>query len=240
LWDGFVDEAGKYSNYGPDYEGQTRRLRSSDGVFFTKYGARKLAHYVERELRRFMSNRVPVALPSGPVGPLPDEAKSAVRPVAGPVVPLTATPGNSDQLLGGTGGSSAHGDAIATKVLVKGEPVAAPTGRADDLVWPVGSDVKTAQPMAAAAPAAAQAKALPPAAAGASTSVPAMTAQSELPALAEKKKKERKSDSAGKTTHITVAKPKRPEETRPKSERDDIPRPPRPIGPSGGPFGWVR
>ena len=27
VWDGFVDEAGKYSNYGPDYEGQVRRLR---------------------------------------------------------------------------------------------------------------------------------------------------------------------------------------------------------------------
>ena len=39
IWDGFVDEAGKYSNFGPDYEGQMRRLRSSDGVFFTKSGA---------------------------------------------------------------------------------------------------------------------------------------------------------------------------------------------------------
>ncbi len=58
VWDGFVDDAGKYSSYGPDYEGQTRRLRSGDGVFFTKYGARKLAHYVEREIRRYMSNRV--------------------------------------------------------------------------------------------------------------------------------------------------------------------------------------
>ena len=29
IWDGFVDEAGKYSNFGPDYEGQMRRLRSS-------------------------------------------------------------------------------------------------------------------------------------------------------------------------------------------------------------------
>ena len=57
VWDGFVDEAGKYSNFGPDYEGQMRRLRSSDGVFFTKYGALKLAHYVEREIRRYMNNR---------------------------------------------------------------------------------------------------------------------------------------------------------------------------------------
>ena len=189
LWDGFVDEAGKYSNYGPDYEGQTRRLRSSDGVFFTKYGARKLAHYVERELRRYMSNRVPVALPLGPVGPMPSEGKPAERPLAGPVVSLTGTPGNSDELLGGTGGSSANADAIATKVLVKGEPVAAPTGRADDFVWPPGSDVKTAQPVAAAPPAAAQAKAVPLAAAGALASVPAIKAQPEPPALAEKRKK---------------------------------------------------
>ena len=92
VWEGFVDEAGKYSNYGPDYEGQTRRLRSSDGVFFTKYGARKLAHYVERELRRYMNNRAQVALPSGPVTPVPSsDEKPATRPLAGPVVPLTGT-----------------------------------------------------------------------------------------------------------------------------------------------------
>ena len=71
VWDGFVDEAGKYSNFGPDYEGQMRRLRSNDGVFFTKSGALKLAHYVEREIRRYMNSRVtPVALPSGPVSPV--------------------------------------------------------------------------------------------------------------------------------------------------------------------------
>src|SRR6185437_6504476 len=57
VWDGFVDETGKFSNFGPDYEGQMRRLRSSDGVFFTKSGALKLAHYVEREIRRYMSSR---------------------------------------------------------------------------------------------------------------------------------------------------------------------------------------
>ena len=50
VWDGFVDEAGKYSNYGPDYEGQMRRLRLSDGVFFTKAGAIKLARYVEQRI----------------------------------------------------------------------------------------------------------------------------------------------------------------------------------------------
>ena len=99
VWDGFVDETGRFTTYGPDFEGQMRRLRSGDGVYFTKAGARKLAHYVERESRRYMSNRaVPVALPVGPVGPAPATAKSTVRPLAGPVVPLTVTPGNADEL----------------------------------------------------------------------------------------------------------------------------------------------
>src|SRR5690606_33617230 len=35
IWDGFVDEAGRYVVQGPDFEGQTRRLRSGDGLFFT-------------------------------------------------------------------------------------------------------------------------------------------------------------------------------------------------------------
>ena len=52
VWDGFVDDNGRYVVQGPDFEGQIRRLRVSDGVHFTKAGARKLAHYVEREIRR--------------------------------------------------------------------------------------------------------------------------------------------------------------------------------------------
>src|SRR5262249_47127580 len=133
VWDGFVDEAGKFSNFGPDYEGQMRRLRSNDGVYFSKSGAIKLAHYVEREIRRHMNSRaIPVALPSGPVAPTVPDGKPAARPTAGPVIPLTVTPGNSEELLGGGGNSAPHDDAIATRVLVKGEPVAAPAGRADD------------------------------------------------------------------------------------------------------------
>src|SRR5262249_13090347 len=57
VWDGFVDEDGRFSPQGPDYLGQTRRLRTSDGVYFTKFGARKLAHYVEREIERIIGNK---------------------------------------------------------------------------------------------------------------------------------------------------------------------------------------
>ncbi len=145
-WDGFVDDGGKFSSYGPDYEGQTRRLRSSDGVFFTKYGARKLAHYVEREIRRYMSNRsLQVSLPSAPVN-VPKAGKSTERPVVGPVVPLTATTGVTDELLGGADRASPHGDSIATRVLVNGEPVAPRAGRADNFAWPPGSAPSQPQP----------------------------------------------------------------------------------------------
>jgi hypothetical protein len=145
-----VDEAGKYSNYGPDYEGQVRRLRLNDGVFFTKAGAIKLARYVEQELSRLMSNRVPVALPSGPFEAVPSDSKPTERPLMGPVIPLTGTAKDkdkdSDHLLGAPGSSPTLGDAIATKVLAKGETVAAPPGRADNFAWPNGSQTAAAAP----------------------------------------------------------------------------------------------
>ena len=63
IWDGFVDDQGQYTVQGPDFEGQIRRLRSSDGVHFTKYGAEKLAHYIEHDVRRALKRGIPVAVP---------------------------------------------------------------------------------------------------------------------------------------------------------------------------------
>ena len=51
-WNGFADQFGRYSAFGPDLSGQVRRLRADDGVHFTIKGYRKLAHFVEREIRR--------------------------------------------------------------------------------------------------------------------------------------------------------------------------------------------
>src|SRR5262249_20683630 len=96
VWDGFVDEAGKYSNYGPDYERQAARLRLGDGVYFTQAGAVNLAAYVEHELGRLINNRVPVALPSGPLEPSQSSTRPAERHLLGPVVPLTGTPKDKD------------------------------------------------------------------------------------------------------------------------------------------------
>jgi len=49
---GFASEAGGYDNYGPDITGKIRVLREPDGVGFTAVGYRKLAHFVEREVKR--------------------------------------------------------------------------------------------------------------------------------------------------------------------------------------------
>ncbi len=139
VWDGFVDEGGRFMQRGPDFEGQPRKLRSDDGVFFTKAGARKLAHYVEREVTRLLAARSgPIAVPIEPVTPDANvvPGQPAPRPLAGPVMPLVASSVGTDQLLGGPGSRPAGVDALAARTLVKGEALAAPAGRADDYAWP--------------------------------------------------------------------------------------------------------
>ena len=144
IWDGFVDEAGRYSPQGPDYEGQIRRLRTGDGVYFTKFGARKLAHYVEREIQRTINNRgmsvaLPVPVDVGPQAPSGTKPGGAPqRPSAGPVIPLTAVRAAPEELIG-TARPAPAVDTTATRVLTKGEPIAAPSGRADDFSWPRGN-----------------------------------------------------------------------------------------------------
>ena len=51
VFDAFADEKGQYSAFGPDVNGQIVKLRAGDGIHFTPAGARKLAHFVEGEIR---------------------------------------------------------------------------------------------------------------------------------------------------------------------------------------------
>jgi hypothetical protein len=48
----FSDEAGNYTPYGPDIAGKQRLVREPDGTLFTAAGYRKLAYFVEREIKR--------------------------------------------------------------------------------------------------------------------------------------------------------------------------------------------
>jgi hypothetical protein len=52
----FADEAGNYTPYGPDVAGQQRIVREPDGVLFTWAGYRKLAYFVEREIKRDLTS----------------------------------------------------------------------------------------------------------------------------------------------------------------------------------------
>jgi len=159
VWDGFVDEAGRFLLKGPDFEGQIRALRSRDGVYFTQAGSRKLAHYVEREITRLLAGRsAPITLPTEPATPDANAqpGQPAPRPLAGPILPLVASSVGTDQLLGGPGSRPAPVDALAARTLVKGEPLAPPAGRADDFSWPrreIGHEqAKGETPVASVAP----------------------------------------------------------------------------------------
>jgi hypothetical protein len=150
IWDGFVDENGRYTVQGPDFEGQIRRLRAGDGVHFSKVGAEKLAHYVEHELARVMANPVlPVALPAPEASVPAATAPGAVRPAIGSVLPLAATRGGEGgDLLGASARPSppSAADPTAASVLVRGEALAAPGGRADNFTWPRPAFGETAKP----------------------------------------------------------------------------------------------
>jgi uncharacterized protein len=139
IWDAFVDESGEFMVMGPALDGQRRRLRIGDGVHFTKVGARKAAHYVERDLSRLFDQRgampvvAPEAVPETPAAP-------AVRPVAGPVLSLSQPQATA-------GGALAGGqqlpqrplpaviDGNAARILVEGRPQEPVAGRADDFRW---------------------------------------------------------------------------------------------------------
>ena len=56
VWDGFVDEAGKFVITGSDVNGQQVRLRGSDGINLTKAGKRKLAFYAEKDIRKILGD----------------------------------------------------------------------------------------------------------------------------------------------------------------------------------------
>jgi hypothetical protein len=161
IWEAFADEAGQYSASGPDINGQTVRLRAGDGVHFTKAGARKLAHFVEPEIRRKLEEVLPNIAPemqpglapnpaNGPndgsgtpanVSALPGgQAAPPPKPVAGPILPLTApaiAPGGELTTRAAPAGA-ANNDArnLIEQTLQQGIPVAPKPGRADDFSWP--------------------------------------------------------------------------------------------------------
>ena len=166
VWEGFVDEDGGYMADGPQLDGQIGRLRLDDGVHFSRAGARKLAHYVEREIRKVYrpSTADPAAMigavaPEGdpqPAPGAPDDANRP-RPISSPLIVLTAPRKAEGGALAAAAMAVPARDASpdAERVLVKGETLDAEPGRLDDHRWPAATPAKAdAKPEAEAKPAA--------------------------------------------------------------------------------------
>jgi hypothetical protein len=156
IWEAFADEAGRYNAIGPDINGQTVRLRANDGIHFTKAGARKLAHFVEPEIRHNLDEVQPKTEPAPNLAnvPNPEDAKTpangsalpgseappAPKPVAGPILPLTGpvlAPGGelaTRTTTAGTANNTAR--TLIEQTLQQGRPLAPKPGRADDFSWP--------------------------------------------------------------------------------------------------------
>jgi uncharacterized protein len=231
IWDGFVDEQGRYTQQGPDFEGQTRRLRTYDGVHFTKAGAEKLGHYVEQDLRRvWISHVVPVALP-GPEEQTPAKGATVVPPLVGPVVPLNAIGDKGGDLLGAAGPLAERpADPVATRVLNRGDAIAAPPGRADDFSWP-RADTKAGDAADVGPAQVTPPPGTPPAKGSARTNSTDDEHKNDTSEPKAKTLSDAKNPPAQSTVppkrRLTVAKPRRP------GEQFDgaLSRPPLPLGP---------
>ncbi|EJF93638.1 hypothetical protein MEG_01062 [Bartonella tamiae Th307] len=55
IWDGFIDNEGKFALSGYDASGKTARLRANDGINFTSVGKQKLAFYLDKKLEPILN-----------------------------------------------------------------------------------------------------------------------------------------------------------------------------------------
>ncbi len=135
IWDGFVDENGKFIQSGSDFTGQPARLRTSDGVGLTAAGKRKLAFYAEKPIRKYLGEPLTVEqlirlddqslLASG------QQQKPAGPPVRTPPISLTDPElDGGNELLGAPGTPPA----VASALMLGKDP--APAGRVDDFSRP--------------------------------------------------------------------------------------------------------
>lgn len=137
IWDGFVDEDGKFVVTGSDINGQQVRLRGSDGVSMTKAGKRKLAFYVEKEIRRLLGDAMTVDGQKQGGEAVSDELVTAPADPADilKTQPISLTDPTLDGglvLLGGAAPDTTSGRSPRDRMVEKGDFAAAPAGRVDD------------------------------------------------------------------------------------------------------------
>jgi hypothetical protein len=150
--------------------------------------------------------------------------------VVGPVVPLTSVTSEGGDLLGSskTGAPQKEPDALAARVLTRGEALAAPHGRADDFSWPRAEISSEPTPDASAPPAAWPAPA--PAGGGKSDKSDAGKSDPKKPAAAAPSATPNGSATGAPATAPNAA-PARLRQTT--LDGGPAPRPPLPLGPAG-------
>ncbi|MEQ1616689.1 MAG: DUF459 domain-containing protein [Hyphomicrobiaceae bacterium] len=130
---GFADENGSFVALGPDVAGLVRRLRESDGVSFTAAGNRKLAHFVEREIRRDLTQaKADRSIPLAGAEPEqrkinPVKVEVAAAPVVAAATPRagetksawSTTTNSAPQPLAVTASSSAEQKADNSRVVLR-------------------------------------------------------------------------------------------------------------------------
>jgi hypothetical protein len=87
IWEAFADERNQYQAFGPDINGRIVKLRAGDGVHFTDIGARKVAHFVEGEIKRALEAArptAPEAAPAAPEAAVPPAGEAAATPEGPP------------------------------------------------------------------------------------------------------------------------------------------------------------
>ncbi|MGM4911854.1 SGNH/GDSL hydrolase family protein [Rhizobium sp. 768_B6_N1_8] len=138
IWDGFVNENGKFIVTGSDVNGQQVRLRTTDGINLTQAGRRKLAFYVEKPARRILGTQASPDLVRLDPGNLP-----ALTLPTNPVEhtqPISLSDPNLDggaELLGAGNTPPVTLTKSPRDLLVEqGEMAPAPAGRIDDYRMP--------------------------------------------------------------------------------------------------------
>lgn len=135
IYERFLGEDGKYSDYGPDVNGQNARMRKDDGIHFANAGADKLAFYLSQTIRAFYRGGGVVSAVVDPL--LGTDAAAMLRPpyqglgqsrlleMAGAVIPISRAPARADSLLQ-AGSAGITGTPFPLEALVS-----APAGRVD-------------------------------------------------------------------------------------------------------------
>ena len=159
IWDAFANQSGQFDAFGPDVDGQNVKLRGPDGIHFTKAGGRKVAHFLEAEIRkvfdkdRAAETRAPTCRPTSNRPPAtstprsgarmgaPDEPGAPARlepakPLAGPILSLTGRPTSPGGVLATRADAPPGETDLVARVLRQGEPADPRGGRADDFSWP--------------------------------------------------------------------------------------------------------